>query len=386
MFNIFSKKTPVALSVTPYLRFVSVGKEVKIIIDSGEEDLNQRVAQFRLDEKQSASINRLFITGFDTIYHRLEKPVVVEAGKVVTPADISISAKTSDVMDITAKINNSVQSLDKLDSKTADNVGVKTGDKVLDTNAAELTAATADEDTDHFIEMPLPYELLSEHVTNAEYMTSKTELNNRVISSIEDAFEHDEGIILGQVWLELSNGELLVIAAPIYTVVPDLTDGGVSFVSVPLAQDYIEEEWRSEFTDALLSMDAEAPAAAAMPNRRSSARSNTNSGFASNNAIRASIAAAIVGVLLLAYAFAGVPSFLKADSSKPGASAGSLYGASLPIAQANASSDYDPYAPSTTGMPSAEQYAQMQTAATKDVLRQMNVDLDATADLGCLSN
>ena len=40
----------------------------------------------------------------------------------------------------------------------------------------------------------------------------------------------------------------------------------------------------------------------------------------------------------------------------------------------------------TPVMPSAEDYAALQTRATEDMLAKMNVDISDTADLGCLAN
>lgn len=359
MFNLkqfLSKPEPVALSIEPYLSFLSVGKEVKIIVDSGEEDMNQKVAQTRLDEAQSANISRIFVRGFDTIYHDFSDSRVAE--KTAT-ADNVLTQPITD----TANLESAKLSKD-LDIKDAD----QDATELLDTQLAG------------FIKNTLTTAALQNQVFPPDEYHADETVDARLIANIKEAFEHEEGIIFGQVCLELGNKEIFVIANPIYTIVPAENEEGLEFVSAEMAKAYVLEEWHSEFAVALVSMTDDA--SDAPPARTESRRRASSAGV--SKSMKLGLAAAVLGVFaFLTYAVA-MPLVLK--TSNPQAQA-APFSSLMPQATASASpqSDYDPYAISTTGMPSAEQMAQMQTAATQDVLKSMNVDLNSTSDLGCLS-
>lgn len=365
MFNIkefFSKSEPVALSVSPYLRFSSVGKEVKVIIDSGEEDLNQKVAQTRLTEEQSANIYRIFVRGFDTIYHELSDNLAPETsttpdGVLAKPA--SANTATSD------RIEAEIERLDKKDVEPT--VEVATESQEAKPVALVKNTLTMDQ-------------LQNQVFPSDEYHNDRT-VDASLISNIKEAFEHEEGIIFGQVCLELNNKEVFVVANPIYTVVPAETEDGLEFVAVDTAKSYISEEWHEEFASALVSMSSDL--GEDMPARTGTRRGSDSEG--ASKGMKLGLAAAFVGLLAFTYAIASpIVSKVKSPQS---AQVAAPFSSLMPQTTASAApkSDYDPYAISTTGIPSAEQMAQMQTAATHDVLKSMNVDLNSTADLGCLS-
>lgn len=372
MFNLkqfFNKSEPVALSVSPYLRFLSVGKEVKVIIDSGEEDINQKVAQTRLTEEQSSSINRIFITGFDTIYHNMAgTPAALDANitQVVEPVSENLTKKKIEPTKplVSAEESPSVSA----EPKPADSL-----DK-----ASTTVSNISDSPTNN---NSLSLDVIKAHLSQGAADSADTTIDPQIKSGIDDAFEHEEGVIFGQVCLELNNKEVFVLASPIYIVVPSEVDGELDFVSVDDAKAYISEEWRKEFAVALVSMSSdsvEEPAGHA-PSHRSSSRKNSSG----NTPLKVLAGSVAVGVLALVTYAVAMPFTNETGSSNaapvPFSSLTAMSGAQ------SAKAERDPYALSTTGMPSAEQYAQMQTAATKDILKNMNVDLDASADLGCLS-
>lgn len=353
-----SKPEPVALSIEPYLSFLSIGKEVKVIIDSGEEDMNQKVAQTRLDEKQSANISRIFVRGFDKIYHEFSDGLVPKS--LETPDDV-----LSQPVDVDTSTNRRISK--ELDVK----------------DKAEPTTESLETQPAGFIKNTLALTQLQDQVfPSDEYHNDRT-LDASLIANIKEAFEHEEGIIFGQVCLELGNKEVFVVANPIYTVVPSESEDGLEFVPAETAKAYISEEWHSEFASALVSMTSDTGDVA--PARNESRRRAAGGAVPVSKGAKLGLGAAVLVVFaFLTYSFA-MPSTSKTASAEPkGMSLNAFMSSATPQATAS-NADYDPYAISTTGMPSAEQMAQMQTAATHDVLKGMNVDLNSTSDLGCLS-
>lgn len=356
MFNLkqfLSKVEPVALSIEPYLSFLSVGKEVKIIIDSGEEDLNQKVAQTRLDEKQSANISRIFVRGFDKIYHDFPDGLV--------PESLTIS---DDVLSQPVNVDNTKSLSKDLDVK----------------DTAEPTTEPLETQPAGFVKNILTMDQLQAQVfPSDEYHNDRT-LDASLIANIKEAFEHEEGIIFGQVCLELGNKEVFVVANPIYTVIPSESEDGLDFVSTEDAKAYISEEWHSEFASALVSMTSDT--ADVTPVRNESRKRDTAG--ASKKGMKLGLAAVVLGIFaFLTYAVA-MPLMSKTSNTQAKAAP---FSSLMPQTTASAStqSNYDPYALSTTGIPSPEQMAQMETAAMNNVFDKMNVDINSTADLGCLS-
>ena len=358
MFNFkqfLSKPEPVALSIEPYLSFLSIGKEVKVIIDSGEEDMNQKVAQTRLDEKQSANISRIFVKGFDKIYHEFSDELVSES---LATHDDALSQPVN------------------VDTSTGHSLS-----KELDVeNKTEPTTESFETQPVDFVKNTLALTQLQDHLfPSYEYHNDRT-VDASLIANIKDAFEHDEGVIFGQVCLELGNKEIFVIAKPIYTVVPSESEEGLDFVSAEDAKAYISGEWHSEFAAALVSMTSDT---ADMGPVRNDSRKHANS---SNNSKGKKIGIIAGSILLVSLCVTAFAMTLKSGTSNTQSTATPVSSlTSNTTASASPQSNYDPYALSTTGMPSAEQMAQMQTAATHDVLKRMNVDLDSKSDLGCLS-
>lgn len=362
MFNLFKKNEPVALSIAPSLRFISVGREIKVVVDSGEEDLNHRVSQSRLDENKSSSINRLFVTGFDKIYTSFDKS---------HPHDTPLPTDTAPVV-------SEALSKQPITTTTAPVIT-----KDLSGEAAKVTAPPIDirEPVINEAGVLLPASLLSKHLEGS-VDSELSHQSRKVKALIEDAFEHEEGIMLGAVCLELDNGESYVIANPVYTVLPADVDGVLEFVDTATAQDYIESEWQDEFAHALISM-ADGSDAAAMPTREPRGRSQ-DSGVSPAKYARFLIALIAVSAIAFA-AYAGY-GFLKAVDSTDDYSAFSqpasqpLYAQTASGASTNTANLQNPV------MPSPEDYAALQTRATEDMLKKMNIDITNTADLGCLAN
>lgn len=362
LFNIFNKDEPVALSVSPSLRFISVGREIKVVVDSGEEDLNHRVSQSRLDENKSSSINRLFITGFDKIYTGFDN----ELTKTVNPVNIDAPVVSKDI------------SIEPTSDTTSP---VLT--KQLSDDTSKVVAAPIDirEPVVSVTGVLLPESLMIKHLEGSSD-SSLSHQSKKVKALIEDAFEHEEGIMLGAVCLELDNGESYVIANPVYTVLPADVDGELEFVETSVAQDYIESEWQDEFAHALIAM-ADGGENAGMPVREPRSR-NEESSF--SPASYAKVLGALIAVSLMAVvAYAGY-GWVKGSTANEGYSAFSqpanqpLYAQNAAAASTGSANLQNPV------MPSPEDYAALQTRATEDMLKKMNVDISNTADLGCLSN
>lgn len=357
LFELFNKDDPVALSISPSLRFISVGREIKVVVDSGEEDLNHRVSQSRLDEKKSSAINRLFITGFDKIYTGFDTALP----KTEKPADQSAPVISKNLT------NENIETpISPVLSKELKN------DEPIDIRESVVSD----------FGVLLPKALVVEHLEgSAEHELSHQ--SKKVNALIEDAFEHEEGIMFGKVCLELDNGESYVIANPVYTVLPAEVDGELEFVETVVAQDYIESEWQDEFAQALIAM-ADGGESAGMPAREPRGRKEESSLSPAKFAkyFVAVIAASLVAVA----AYAGYGWVKGGSSSNEGYSAFSqpanqpLYAQNASGASTNTANLQNPV------MPSPEDYAALQTRATEDMLKKMNVDITDTADLGCLAN
>lgn len=357
LFNVFNKDEPVALSISPSLRFISVGREIKVVVDSGEEDLNHRVSQSRLDENKSSSINRLFITGFDKIYTGFD----TELTKTVNPVNVDAPVISKDI------------SIEPTSDATSPVLTKQPSDDAAPIDIREPVANVAGE--------LLPENLMIKHLEGSTDSVLSHQ-SKKVRALIEDAFEHEEGIMLGAVCLELDNGESYVIANPIYTVLPADVDGELEFVETSVAQDYIESEWQDEFAHALIAM-ADGGENAGMPVREPPSR-HEESSF--SPASYAKVLGALIAVSLMAVvAYAGY-GWVKGGAASEGYSAFSqpanqpLYAQNAAAASTGSANLQNPV------MPSPEDYAALQTRATEDMLKKMNVDISNTADLGCLSN
>lgn len=344
MFNLlkmFNKQDPVALTVAPSLRFISVGREIKVVVDSGEEDLNHRVSQSRLDENESSAIKRIFVTGFEEIYTSFADETAS------TPASESVEDE-------------------ELQSETL----AKTSKKPVDIR----------EDVVNTVGAALPEGLMIEHLEgSADKELSRQ--SKKVKTLIEDAFEYEEGIMMGEVCLELDSGQSYVIANPVYNVLPTDVDGDIEFVEVNQARDYIEGEWSDEFAKALIAMVDGSDGGAGMPVREPRERnSKANPSFVAKIAKTFGGVAAIAAISLGAIAGYGVIKGGSAADGYQAAASAPVFAQTARAASGGSASAENPV------MPSAEDYAALQTRATEDMLAKMNVDISDTADLGCLAN
>ncbi|MGP9666566.1 hypothetical protein [Psychrobacter sp. AOP31-A1-22] len=350
LFEMFNKDDPVALSIAPSLRFISVGREIKVVVDSGEEDLNHRVSQSRLDEKKSSAINRLFITGFDKIYTGFDTALL----KTEKPASIDTPVISKSLSDDSVAAPNATAAPIDIREPVVSEAGVL-----------------------------LPVSLLVKHLEGEGFAENElSHQSKKVKALIEDAFEHEEGIMFGEVCLELDNGESYVIANPVYTVLPAIVDDELEFVETAVAQDYIESEWQDEFAEALIAM-ADGGESAGMPAREP--RSRNKESDASPARFAKYLVAVIAASLVAVAAYAGY-GWVKGDTANEGYSAFSQPADQPLYAQTASSASTGSANLQNPTMPSPEDYAALQTRATEDMLKKMNVDITNTADLGCLTN
>lgn len=399
MFDFFKRKDSVALDIQPHLRFVDSGREIRVILNSGPEDLNQTSWQKRLSDEQSAEIVDIHVAGFDRIYTSLtskkaadkqqdealvkatpqkEEPIDAEVKKSSGVKSVGLGYSSEMAVEASAKKVESTEPLKEEDEKNV----ILSEDKVEETELEKVEPKSVAQlldvdDVDPYFQLSisdLHGQIESKDATKVDEYAAR-----KLVDLVEDAFDHEEGIMIGEIFLELAGGEMLSIAKPVYVVIPSEVDGDLEFVETQDARDYIEGEWKEVFSEALIGMTDPAYEMGSAPVR---ARSR-DSGEASET-VKRYAAPLAGGVLLVAATLAGASWFNKDQSATNPTSITSALG-DLGAAPLMASSNNSGGLLEAPRLPTAEEYAAMQNAATDEILSKMNIDINDTADLGCLT-
>lgn len=367
MFDFLKSKESVALNVEPYLNFTEIGKEVRIVVDSGPEDMNQTSTQLRLDEQQSMAITNLHIKGFDKIYKGWETSTApasdkVEIAKDTTPL-VATTVTESDIKAVEEKATE-LKSESVVESKP---------EPELIKPLASTIASDKYEDA-----------RLARSLVESQLQHGSTEPDERSIRKleelIEDAFKHEEGIVMGEILLEVANGRMLSIAKPVYVIIPSEFEGQLEYVDALTARDYIEDQWKDEFSSALVAMTSPSEASVQTPARRREKESNLFNG--SRKSLLTLLAAALA-LLFVGYSAAAMTKHFKGNQGAAVSMDSALGG--LGAAPASNKSSNKGGLFQVPQNPTPEEYATLHNYAKEDILRRMNIDLDEQADLGCLT-